>query len=229
MFKDGDFLEIEYSVRDAVSKELIATTDEKLAKQSNIYQKDIQYGSAIVVLGANSIIKGLDRELRNMNVNDKKNFTFKPQDAFGDRDEDLVRVMPLSEFKAREIDPYPGMRINLDNITATVKSVNSGRVVVDANHQYAGRDINYEVRVVKHITDDREKIEALGKSYGSRPTRVEVNSGKVEMVYNSDVKKNAEYFVGKANLIASIFGNFKNVNAVEVKEEYERPEEKKEK
>ena len=228
-FEDGDFLEIEYSARDAASGELIATTEEKLARDSNIYQKEVQYGPALVVLGTNSIIKGLDRDLRTMGLNELKSFTFKPGEAFGERNEDLVRVMPLSEFRSREIDPHPGMRVNLDNITAIVKSVNSGRVVVDANHPYAGRDIKYDVRIVRHITDDKDKIEALGNSYGSKPTRVSVAQDRVEMLYDDMVKKNADYFIGKANLIASVFGRFKGIKAVEVKEEYLRPKEDKEK
>ena len=224
MFKDGDFLEIEYSAKDAASKELIATTDEKLARESSVYQKDVQYGPALVVLGSNSVIKGLDRELRGMELNQEKSFTFKPQDAFGERNEELVRVMAVSDFKERNINPYPGMRVDIDNVTATVKSVNSGRVVVDANHPYAGRDIIYDVKIVRNITADKDRVEALGRTFGVRPSSTTENGKVVELVYDSKVRKNADYFIGKANLVASVLSFLKNVQNVEVKEIYDREE-----
>ncbi len=227
-FKDGDFLEIEYTVWDTSANKIISTTDPKKAKEASIFDEKIQYGPVLIILGSRGVIKGLDKELRSLGTGETKKFTFKPEDAFGDRSEELVRVMPLSEFKAREIDPYPGMQVNLDNITAIVKSVNSGRVVVDANHPYAGKEISYEVKIIKQLSTDKEKAEALGKSYGLKPTETKVAGDKVELFFNNDVSKNADYFVGRASFVASVFAQFKNIKAVEVREEYLRPEEKKE-
>jgi FKBP-type peptidyl-prolyl cis-trans isomerase 2 len=224
MFKDGDFLEVDYSAWDAATNELIATTDEKKAKDANIYSKDSIYGPTLVILGSNSVIKGLDKELRNLGLNELKRFTFKPAEAFGERFEDLVKVMKMSDFKARDLNPYPGMRIELENMTATVKSVNSGRVVVDANHPYAGRDIIYEVRVVRNITEPAPKVEALGKTYGVRPSSVSIKGTAMELKYDSKTKKNADYFVGKANLVASILSLMKDIQKVEVLEDYDRSE-----
>jgi hypothetical protein len=134
--------------------------------------------------------------------------------------------MPLSDFRARDINPYPGMRIRLENTSATVKSVNSGRVVIDANHPYAGRDISYEIKIVKEIKDDKEKVMALGKSYDAVPTSVAIDGKAVTLTYGTKVNKNANYLVAKANLIASILALMKNIDKVDVKEEYERPAEK---
>src|ERR1700733_8661130 len=137
-FGDGDFLEVEYSSWNAVDNSMIDTTDEKKSKDSGIHVEGRLYGPFLVVLGSTGIVKGLDKALRDMKPNETKKVTLKPDEAFGQRNPDIVRVMPISEFKKRDINPYPGMRVNIDNVSATVKSVNSGRVVVDANHPYAG-------------------------------------------------------------------------------------------
>ncbi len=228
-FKEGDFLEIEYTVSDAEDKKVLATTDQKRAKEAGILNEKMQYGPVVVVIGAPGVLKGLDRELRNLKAGEAKSFTFKPEDAFGERYEDLVRVMPMSEFRQREIEPYPGMQVNLDNMTAIVKSVNSGRVVVDANHPYAGRDVVYDVKVVRQLTSDKEKVEALGKSNGITPSSVTASADKVEIMFNNSVAKNADYFVGKAGFIASVFSNLKNIKKIEIKEEYINEEKKEEK
>ena len=223
-FKDGDFLEVDYSAWDAATNELIATTDEKLAKEKGLYSKDSSYGPTLVILGSNSVIKGLDRELRGMGPNEMKKFTFKPDDAFGSRHEELVRVMPLSDFRARELNPYPGMRVEVENMTATVKSVNSGRVVVDANHPYAGRDIIYEVKIIRNITDPAQRVDALGKTYNVKPSSVSLKGGEAVLSYDSKTRKNADYFVGKSSLVASILSLMKDIEKVEVVEDYERAE-----
>lgn len=222
-FKDGDFLEVEYSAWTASDNSLISTTDEKKAKEANIYDKETHYGPVLIVLGSSGVIKGLDRSLKEMNVNEEKKFNFKPEDAFGERVADLVRVMPLADFKKRDIDPYPGMQVNIDNMPVIVKSINSGRVVVDANHPYAGQEIIYEIKVTKQLTAEKEKVKALGKTYNVEPTDVEPKEKNVMIKYGKDIKKNADYFMGKANLIASIFTYFKEVEKVDVEEEYSRP------
>ena len=157
VFKDGDFLEIEYTAWNDSDNSVLATTEESVAKDSGVYNKDIKYGPTLVVLGSNAVVKGLERELTGMDVNQKKSFVLEPQEAFGERIADLVKVMPLSQFKSQNINPYPGMRLNVDNISVTVMSVGSGRVVVDANHPDAGKKIKYEVKVIKRIDAEDEK------------------------------------------------------------------------
>lgn len=226
-FKDGDFLEVEYSAWSAPENTLISTTDERKAKDSGIYDEHVRYGPVLVVIGSNGVIKGLDSTLRTMGVGEQKKVTFKPADAFGERSEGLIRVMPIAEFRKRDIDPYPGMRVDLDNFTATVKSVNSGRVVVDANHPLAGRDVSYEVKIVKNLVDENDRINALGKMAGLEVTKIEGNGKDVRLSFNNSVKKNADYFMGKANLVASIFTYLKTIDRVNVDEEYIRPPEPK--
>ncbi|MGI0100863.1 MAG: FKBP-type peptidyl-prolyl cis-trans isomerase [Candidatus Micrarchaeaceae archaeon] len=226
-FKDGDFIEVEYSAWTASDNKLIATTDENKAKAENMYDKRTRYGPVLVVLGSNSVIKGLDRELRTAAVNETKRVTFKPGEAFGERAADLVRVMPMSEFRKHDIDPYPGMEVNIDNAVAIVKSINSGRVTIDLNHRYAGQDITYDIKVIRQLTSEGDKVKALGITYNVEPSEVRLKERSVEIVFNDKVKKNADYFVGKASMIAAIFTYMDDKEKVDVLEEYLKPNEQK--
>lgn len=227
-FKEGDFVEIEYSTWTASDNRLIDTTDEKAAEKAGIKVEGRHYGPVLVIVGRRTIVKGLDEAIKGMDAGQQKKVTLKPQDAFGERNPDIVRIMPLSEFRKREIDPYPGLRINLDNVTATVKSVNSGRVVVDANHPYAGLEITYEVKITKKLDQPQEKISALGTTYEVKPSAVKIEGKTAQITFNDSVRKDADYFIGRANLIAGIFGYFEEVEKVKVEEEYNRPKEMKE-
>ncbi|MGC8651827.1 MAG: FKBP-type peptidyl-prolyl cis-trans isomerase [Candidatus Micrarchaeia archaeon] len=226
-FKDGDFLEIEYNAWNAVDNSLVLSTDAARAKEAGIYNDKAKYGPVLIVLGSKSTIRGLDRELRNMSVGEVKKFTFKPEDAFGERSESLVRIVPLSDFRKRDINPYPGMSVDIDNVPAVVKSVNSGRVVVDANHPYAGRELIYEVKVVRQLSTLEDKIGGFAKTYDMAPSRIEVEGGTARIRFGKEVNKDANYFVDKASLIASIFTYIDGIGTVEVEEEYAKPEQEK--
>jgi FKBP-type peptidyl-prolyl cis-trans isomerase 2 len=228
-FNDGDFIEIEYTAWNAADNSVLFTTDEKKAKEAGIYDEKGKYGPVLVVLGSRSVVKGLEKGLHNMSLNEIKRFELNPEEAFGERSEELVKVLPLSEFRKRDITPYPGMSIDIDSMPAIVKSVNSGRVVVDANHPYAGRKLIYEVKVVKQLVDDKEKIGGLGKVYNVEPTAIEINGETAKLTYGKDFNKDANYFVNRANLVASIFNYFEKIKKVNIEEEYEKPSEKPEK
>jgi len=224
-FKDGDFVEVEYSAWTAVDNNLISTTDMSKAKEANIYDEHVHYGPVLVVIGSNSVIKGLDKTIRDMGIGEKKKMTFKPEEAFGERYPDLVKVMPISEFRKRDIDPYPGLRVNVDNATATVNSVNSGRVTIDLNRPYAGQEIIYEVKIVKQLSSEKDKVRALGRTYNVEPTDAELEGKTMRIKFGGKVKKDADYFVGRASLLASVFTFFKEVEKINVDEEYLRPKE----
>jgi len=93
-------------------------------------------------------------------------FHIMPEKAFGMRAPDLVRMIPEKEFRAQQVRPVPGMVVSLDNALARVKSVTSGRVVVDFNHPFAGEEVVYSIRVHEVISDDQKKIERILATLG---------------------------------------------------------------
>ncbi|MBW9140549.1 MAG: peptidylprolyl isomerase [Candidatus Aramenus sp.] len=171
MFKDKDFLYIEYVAKIKDTGEVIDTTMEEEAKKANIYNPDKKYGPQLVILGEHRVIKGLEEALYNMNLNEEKVIEVPPEKAYGERDPSKVKILSLGEVKRQGINPYPNMLVRLqDGSLATVKSVSGGRVILDLNHPYAGKTIVYQVKVVKQLTDEKEKINALTERwFGSNP------------------------------------------------------------
>src|SRR5690242_17908272 len=97
-FKDGDFVKIEYTAWRAADNHVVYTTDEKSAKENGVYYENNKYGPQLVVVGKSNIIKGLADELKKMEMNVQKKVEIEPINAFGERDSQLVRVMPNSDF-----------------------------------------------------------------------------------------------------------------------------------
>ncbi|ARM76004.1 FKBP-type peptidyl-prolyl cis-trans isomerase [Acidianus manzaensis] len=162
MFKDNDFLYIDYTSKIKDTGEVIDTTNEEEAKKANIYNPEKKYKPLLVILGEHRVIQGLEEALYNFNENEEKDFEVPPEKAYGERDPSKVKIVSLGELKRQGVNPYPNMLIRLqDGNYATVKSVSGGRVILDLNHPYAGKTILYHVKVVKVVKDDVEKLKSL--------------------------------------------------------------------
>ncbi|MDE1846397.1 MAG: peptidylprolyl isomerase [Candidatus Micrarchaeota archaeon] len=229
-FKDGDFVKIEYTAVRTADQHVVYTTDEKKAKENGVYYENNKYGPQLIVVGKSNIIKGLADEIKNMSVGEQKKVEIEAGKAFGERDSQLVRVMPISAFRARDMEPYVGMQLDLDGTVATVKSVNSGRVLVDANHPLAGEKLMYDVKVVSKIESDNDKVKELAESFALKPKSAKVEGKNVVLEIGSDVDKNSEYFVNKSSFVNSLLRDMDHIEKVEIKEDYvrEKKSEKKE-
>ncbi|MDE1856061.1 MAG: peptidylprolyl isomerase [Candidatus Micrarchaeota archaeon] len=226
--KDGDFVKIEYTAWRAADNQLVYTTDEKRAKDGGVYYETSKYGPQLVVIGKSNTIKGLYENIKNMNVGELKKIELAPVDAFGERDNNLVRVMPIADFKKRDMEPYPGMQLDLDGVIATVKSVNSGRVMIDANHPLAGEKLIYEVKIVSKIDKEEDKVKELADSFSLKPKSVKINGKTAEVEIGTDVEKDSNYFVNKSTFVSNLLRDIEALDKVDIKEEYTRQKEKKE-
>ncbi len=224
-FNDGDFVKIEYSAWRASDGSLVYTTDKKKAEENQIYSERSRYGPSLIIIGKDTAIKGIDKAVRGMGISETKKVEIEPADAFGERSQDLMRVMHVSDFRSRDINPEPGMQVDLDGTVAIVRSVNSGRVTVDANHPLAGEKLTYELKVVSKVDDDKEKVLAIADMSNVKPENARVENGVVEVTFGEKVEKNADYFLNKAAFTSSVLRYMPRITKIVVKEEYARKEE----
>ena len=116
------------------------------------------------------IMYGIEEAIQKAQLGKSEEFTIAPGKAFGNKEPKLVRMMHDKDFARQNIKPVPGMVVSLDNMMATVKSVTSGRVMVDFNHPLAGEKVVYSLKVVEVISDNVKKIEAMLSSVGVKGT-----------------------------------------------------------
>jgi len=159
--KKGDFIEIDYIGKLAFNNQIFDLTDEKLAKENKLYDNKMKYGPIIICVGERNVIAGLDDELINKEIGQEIKVTLKPEQAFGKKNPKLIKTISKGAFKKQEMDPYPGMQIQLGNALAIVRNVSGGRVIVDMNHPLAGRELIYEVKIHKKVDDSKEKVSCL--------------------------------------------------------------------
>lgn len=157
----GDFVTINYTARVKETDKIFDTTFEDVARKEGIHTENAKYGPVTVVLGARHVIRGLEKALLDMEVGEEKEVDIEPEEAFGKRKRSLVTKVLLREFHKHNLSPRPGMQIEINNRWATVRSVSSGRVILDFNHPLSGKVVHYSVELLNTVEDTKEQIEAL--------------------------------------------------------------------
>jgi peptidylprolyl isomerase len=157
----GDFILLDYIAKVKETGEVFDTTIEEVAKKERLYKEGEIYEPKLVVIGEGWVLKALDESLTNMKIGKTETVEIPPEKAFGARDPEKVRRVPLRHLTAKGITPTLGMRLEYDGKMAVVRAIGAGRVLLDFNPPLAGKTLVYEVTVKKKLETPEEKINAL--------------------------------------------------------------------
>jgi len=160
-FEKGDFILIDYVAKVKETDEVFDTTKEDVAKKERLYKEGELYEPKLVVLGEGWVLKALDENLATFELEKPSTVEISPDNAFGPRDPEKVRLVPLRRLTDKGITPQLGARIEFNGKLATIRTIGAGRVQLDYNPPLAGKTLVYEVTVLKKLETIKEKITAL--------------------------------------------------------------------
>lgn len=201
-----DFVEIEYTGMIKEDNTIFDTTDKKVANENNINSNG-QFGPVIVCVGENQVLKGLDISLDGKEIGSEYNVTIRPEDAFGNKNAKLIRMIPASRFIQQKIQPMPGLQLNIDGVLGTIKTVGGGRTLVDFNHPLAGKELSYQVKINRKVIDSKEQLVGyLRLLLGVKDVEAEVSGNKAKVTLKMEIPKEAQDEINSkiTNLIANI-------------------------
>ena len=118
--------------------------------------------------GRGNLISGLEKELEGKEEGDKLNVTIPPEDAYGIRDEQLVRKVSRSSFKdIQELQPGMQFQSQSDNGVEifTITKIEGNEVTIDGNHALADVALTFDVEVTE-IREATEEELAHGHVHG---------------------------------------------------------------
>lgn len=194
-----DFIEIEFTgnIKDGEIFDSNIKTDLEKA-QINAPAKPL-----IFCLGEGMFIKGVDEFLVGKDLGDHK-IELSPEQAFGKRDAKLIQMIPMKVFHQQQINPIQGTMFNFDGRAAKILTVSGGRVLVDFNNPLAGKDLIYQVKVLRKINDLKEKITALSDFLFRREFKFEIKDKKLIMSVEKSFSKFVEMFKDKFKELFSL-------------------------
>jgi len=230
--KEGDFIRLEYTGKVQETGDVFDTTDENVAEEADIKVDNKTYGAMPIVIGGGHVLKGLDEALIGMEEGEEKKVEITPEEGFGLRDPKLLQLIPMGEFKKQGMKPEVGMAITSDGVTGIIRSVSGGRVRVDFNHELAGKNLVYIIKVVKEIEDDVDKVKSLIELHYKAPNidpekhDIQIADGIIRIAMDEmakfDKKPYMDVTFARFRIARDIWENMENIEKVEFVDVFEK-------
>ncbi len=104
-------------------------------------------------VGGGMVIPGFDDGVTGMQVGEKKSINIPYNEAYGPKQDDLLFDFPKDKFPP-DITPEIGMQMNMrgengQQFPVTVQEVSDEKIVLDANHPLAGKNLTFDLELVE--------------------------------------------------------------------------------
>ena len=184
--KNKDFIEIDYTGSVKEEGTVFDTTIKADADIAGMKQPEGGFKPATICIGENQVIKGLDEALVGKEIGKEFFIDIPPEKGFGKKSAKLLRMIPQRIFKKNDINPAPGLQVQIDGQFGIVKTASGGRCIVDFNNPLSGKDLIYKINIKKVVTDIKTKVEAIiGPVLAG--AKVEEKEGKVNITFPMEI------------------------------------------
>src|SRR3989344_4327696 len=194
----GDFIELEFTGK-TKSGEIFDTNIKEEAEKINL---NIETRPLIICIGQNMILQAIDEFLLGKEIGEYK-LELTPEKAFGKRNKELVKMMPLSVFIKHNIKPEPGLLFSFDGILGKILTSGS-RILVDFNNPLADKEIIYELRIKRKVINQEEKVKSLILFYFKKELDFEIKDKTLIINSKEPDKRLIELFSSKFKEILNL-------------------------
>ncbi len=209
-----DFIEIEFTGRVKDREIFDSNILEDVKKLHEGHSHEIEAKPVIFCLGEGMFLKGIDDFLIGKETGNYQ-LELPPEKAFGVRLSQLVQMVPIKLFQSQKLNVYPGAVFNFDGRMAKVLTVSGGRVIVDFNNPLAGKNVVYDIRVLRKVEDLNEKIKSLIDFFFRKDLKFSIQGNSIIIEVEKQMSKFVEAFSGKFRDILSMDLEIKEVEEKE--------------
>lgn len=133
----------------------------KDGKSGEILESNLNSDPITFLSGKDQIIQKLEDEILNLQAGESKTVLISPSDGVGEYREDAVQILPKEQFAG--IDLVVGMELfgqAEDGATTrvSVKSIGEQDVTIDFNHPFAGKELEFNVKIVENRAATADEI-----------------------------------------------------------------------
>ncbi|MCZ8021267.1 MAG: peptidylprolyl isomerase [Cyclobacteriaceae bacterium] len=132
-----------------ISKNKVAGIHYTLTDNSgNILDSSKGRDPLFYIQGIGNLILGMEEGLEGKKKGDKFQIKVSPEKGYGVKDPNLMQQVPIKAFGGQELKPGMKFSTNQGHVV-TVTEVSTETVTVDANHELAGVELNFDVEVME--------------------------------------------------------------------------------
>ncbi len=221
----GDYILLDYTIIVKDENRIVQTTNEEKAKEAGIYSPDQVYEPRLVIVGETKLLEPVEEAILKADEGQELTIEVPPEKAFGERDPRKIKTVSIREFQRIGRIPRPGDIVEYEGQQARVIDVSSGRVILDFNHPLAGKTLIVQLRIVKKLDKDEDKIRYIVKQYIPRlkPESIEVSveNGTIKIKLPLETVFIDRIGLVKASIADEIGKRFPNVRKVVFIDEFE--------
>ncbi len=191
--KKNDFVEIEFTGKIKNGEVFDSNIKEDIDKANlKVEAKPFTFA-----LGQGMFLKSIDDFIVGKELGKSYHIDLKAKDAFGERDTTLIKLVPSQVFRQHKINPIPGAMFNFDGRIAKILSVSGGRVRVDFNNPLAGKDVEYDIKILRKVDDQKEQIKSFNQFLFKKDFKFEIKDKKLIIETDSQFAKFVPMFKDK--------------------------------
>ena len=116
-----------------------------------VFDDSKNHGPLEFTIGSGEVIPGFEKEIIGMEEGEEKEFVLKPEEAYGKRDENLIKEFPKSQLPQGEIKKGTVLMLHLPDghqMPVEVVEVGEKEVKIDLNHPLAGKELHFKVKLL---------------------------------------------------------------------------------
>jgi FKBP-type peptidyl-prolyl cis-trans isomerase SlpA len=122
-------------------------------QDGEVIDSNFERDPATFVVGDGNLLPGFEKAIFGLTEGDTKTLTISPEQGFGQRNPNNMQEFPRSEFSS-DIELREGLVLSFSDAQKTelpgvVSHFDENVVIVDFNHPLAGRDIVFDVAILK--------------------------------------------------------------------------------
>src|SRR5579875_1882260 len=227
----GTLILADYTAKIKDTDAIIDTTRKEDAEKAGNADPTRVYEPRLIAVGEGWMLKGVDEALKNAEPGQTLDIELTPDKAFGSRDATMVSKIPVKKFGDKASELSVGAEVEVDNRVGIVRSLESGRAIIDFNHRYAGKTLEYNINIKEKLESKDSIVQALIR----RRLPIEKEKLKFELEQDGEVVKitiPSDYFlveglqIIKRGISTDLF-KYAKAQKVEFLEDYENPSTKK--
>lgn len=126
-------------------------------------------GTVEFAIGSQQMLPAFERATCGMKCGERKTIRLSAAEAYGDYDDELVRKIPLENLPLSD-ELRPGLHLivqtPIGHIRAKILRLESDGVVLDLNHELAGHEVRYDIKLVSvsHVSAIEREAHPAGCS-----------------------------------------------------------------
>ncbi len=154
--KKGDFVELKFT-----GKFNGVVFDSNIEEDLKKLQPDAKPLETIIAIGESMVVNGLDKALEGKEIGKQYTIAVSAQEGFGERKRELMKTLPLKTFTEKNISPYPGMILSMDDMLVKIITISGARVITDFNNPLAGKPLEYTFTMIRKVENPEEQTKAF--------------------------------------------------------------------